>query len=460
MQLTRAPGRIGAALCVLTANLLAATGASAQSSPTNPGGAPEVGNAYDRPALELGTTTLDAAILYYDESGNRVRAIEPMVALTSTRQNGDVLTAKITFDSLTGATPNGATRWSGRQDFVAPIDDADAATGASGTVVTNPVTGATERHYSTAPGVLPVDEGFRDHRAAIDLGYSRTIAADTRLSAGANVSIEQDYQSFSGRLGIARDLNNKTTNLSLGVNYEHDKSKPYHGIPVGLSPMSGTGNDRTDTKDVISAVAGVTQILRPNWLVQLNYSFGSNKGYQTDPYRILSLLDPATGGPLGYLYESRPRSRTRHAVYAATKLALGSFVTDLSARYSHDSWGIDSITAEIAEHVPIGSRAYIEPRLRYYHQTKADFFRYFLLAGDTLPQFASSDSRLDQFSSITAGATAGYRINDRFEIYANGAAYRQSKSGGYGTVPAGLAGQKLFTGADAVIAMVGVKVKL
>jgi hypothetical protein len=204
----------------------------------------------------------------------------------------------------------------------------------------------------------------------------------------------------------------------------------------------------------------VTQILRPNWLVQLNYSFGSTKGYQTDPYRILSLLDPTTGGPLDYLYESRPRSRTRHAVYAATKLALGSFVTDLSARYTHDSWGIDSITAEIAEHVPIGSRAYIEPRFRYYHQTKADFFRYFLLAGDTLPLFASSDSRLDQFNSITAGATAGYQINDRFEIYANGAAYRQSKSGGYGTVPAGLAGQKLFTGADAVIAMVGVKVKL
>ncbi len=79
--------------------------------------------------------------------------------------------------------------------------------------------------------------------------------------------------------------------------------------------MSGVdGPTKSDTKDVLSVVAGVTQVLRPNWLVQLNYSYGSVKGYQTDPYRLLSVVDPVSGAPQSYLYEARPDSRTRQSV--------------------------------------------------------------------------------------------------------------------------------------------------
>lgn len=461
---------IGAALFLMTANLLAATSASAQSGPDKNGATaadqtPEITNVYDEPADELGSFNIDSAVLFYKEDGGRVQAIEPMVSVTRTSTNGNVLSAKVTYDGLTGATPNGATPWSKTQTFVAPIksggdSEHHGSTGASGTTVLNPLTGKYERRYTAGPNELPVDKAFRDNRVAVDLGYSFGIADATKLNVGANGSVEQDYRSFSGRVGISRDLNNKATTLSLGANFEHDQSKPFHGIPTALSPMSGVASVKgSDSKNVLSLVAGVTQVLTPTLLIQLNYSFGKSSGYQTDPYKILSVLDPITGAPNRYLYESRPDSRTRQSIYGAAKWALGSFVTDVSARYYHDSWGINAYTLELAEHVPLGNRAYIEPKARYYHQSAADFFRYYLPANQALPVYASADSRLDSFKATTFGATAGFQLTPKIELYANAERYQQSKAGSYGVIPAGIAGQKLYAGANALSGMFGLKIK-
>ena len=461
MQLTNTnKPRMAAALCLLTANLLAATSASAQDSRevAPPGSGTEISNAYDEPVDDLGTTTVDSAILYYKEDGGRVTAIEPMISVTHVAKNGNVLSAKLTYDSLSGASPNGATPWSAPQTFVVPIGEADEATGASGVVVRNPVTGRYERRYTVAANTLPTDDAFRDSRGAVDLGFSTAIAENTRINIGANGSKEKDFTSIAGRVGLTRELNNKATTLSLGLNFEHDKIDPFHNVPTGLTQMSGVEPaQRGESRNVLSVVAGVTQILKPNWLVQLNYSFGSGKGYQSDPYRFVSVLNPVTGAPLQYLYEARPDSRTRHAVYAATKIAFGSFVTDLSARYYHDSWGIDSITLEGSEHIPIGRKFYVEPNVRYYRQTKADFFAYYLPSGTALPSFASSDSRLDSFSALSFGGTAGFKLTPKIELYANAEMYNASKSGSFGTLPTGFSTQKLFAGADSVSGLVGLK---
>jgi opacity protein-like surface antigen len=456
------PGRVAAALCLLTANLLATGGAEAQSQPrpgSTDGAGTDVANVYDQPVNDLDSLVVDGGVLYYKEQGGRVQAVEPTVSVVRTLQSGNVISGRLVFDALSGASPNGATPWTGPQTFVAPIKDQHSATGASGTVVTNPVTGKPERVYTTPAGKLPLDQAFRDHRVALDLGYGWALAPAWRLNLGADASIEEDYKSFSGRVSVAHPLNNGATTLSLGGNFEYDKVEPYHGIPVALASMNGTDTGRNDDRKVFTVLAGVTQILRPNWLVQLNYSYTNSNGYQTDPYRILSVVDQNSGAPLDYLYEARPRKRDRHAVYAASKLALGSFVTDVSARYYHDTWGIDAITVELAEHVPIARPAYIEPRVRFYHQTRADFFTYFLTQGDVLPRYASADSRLDGFNAWTFGATAGYELRPGLELYLNGDVYRTSKSGSYGPRPGALASYDLYAGADSFNILAGVKVK-
>ena len=94
---------------------------------------------------------------------------------------------------------------------------------------------------------------------------------------------------------------------------------------------------------------GVTHVLGRNTIGQLNYSLSIADGYLTDPYKLLSVVDRATGEPAPgpgdldlYLFESRPDSRTKHLLFALWKHSLGRDVVDLSYRYMTDDWKIDS----------------------------------------------------------------------------------------------------------------------
>jgi hypothetical protein len=414
------------------------------------------------PAPGVGTTTVDAAVLFYQESGGRVRAIEPTTSLTVNKTNGDVLTGSFTYDSLTGATPNGAMPSTSAQSFTMRIpapSTQSTRTSASGnrTVVTIPGTGLVNSTYTAAANTLPVDPGFKDHRYAGSLGYSTLLGQDTRLKLGAAASVERDYRSYSGNIGISQDLNQKSTTLSLAANFEYDQSRPFYGTPTAFQPIGNVIAGRNDHKTVASLVAGVTQTITPWWVAQLNYSYGSNQGYQSDPYRFLTIEN--AGVPRDYVYESRPRSRTRQSVYFGNKISIGPTVADLSARYYHDSWGINAITAEVSERVPLTRALYIEPSFRYYHQSAANFFTYYLDAAGPTPTFASSDSRLSRFNATTIGLKLGYRVSDGIELYVAAEDYRQTGAhtiAGPGTIPT----LDVFSGTHAISAMSGIRFKL
>jgi opacity protein-like surface antigen len=460
MQLSgsKARGRMAAALGMLTANLLAATAAHAvpQDGSDNPG------SYLNDTASQPGTTTLDTSVLFYQEQGGRVRAIEPSTAATVNLDNGDVITGRFTYDTLTGATPNGAAPWTSPQTFTTPVQalgTQQTVTSASGhsQIVTIPGTGTVVSQYTVPGNTLPVDSGFKDHRFALDLGYSHLLDPDTRISVGGAGSTESDYTSLSINGGLSHDLFGKNTTISIGGNFEFDRSRPRFGIPTPLTMMNGDIKGASQSKTVVSAIAGITQVLTRNWLVQLNYSYGSDQGYQTDPYKIVSVVDPTTGAPDQYLYESRPRSRTRQSVYAASKLAIGSAVTSASFRYYHDSWKISSITAEASETIPLGHSFYIEPGFRYYHQTAADFYAPYLLANAPTPQYASADSRLSRFSATTISLEAGYRLAKGVDLYVVGEDYKQTGTHHYANAPGALATQDFFGGVHAYSVMTGVK---
>lgn len=459
MQLMR-PGRRGrmtAALGMLTANLLAASAAHASPQDGSDGG-----TYLNETASQPGTTTLDSSVLFYQERGGRVRAIEPTTTLTINRDNGDVITSQFTYDSLTGATPNGAAPWTSEQTFTTPAQAPGTqatVTSASGnsTLVTIPGTGSVVSQYTVPSNTLPVDSGFKDRRYALDMGYSHVLDPNTRISMGVAGSTERDYSSYSVNAGLAHDLFGKNTTISIGGNIEYDRSRPHFGAPTPLTVMSGDIKGPAQSKTVVSGIIGLTQVLARNWLVQLNYSYGSDQGYQTDPYKIVSLVNATTGAPDQYLYESRPRSRTRQSLYAASKLAIGSAVTSTSFRYYHDSWKIDSITADASETIPIGHAFYLKPGFRYYHQTAADFYTPYLLANAGLPQYASADSRLGRFSATTISLEAGYQITRGIELYAIGADYKQKGTNYYPNAPGALATETFFGGVHALSVITGVR---
>ena len=404
-----------------------------------------------------GLTRLDGAVLVYQEDGGRVQAIEPVLGVTFNGNDGAALSMHFTADVLTGASPFGATPWSGTQTFIAGVKTGDEGkTGSSGKAVVTPSgNGVSVVSTDVSPDTLPLATGFNDKRYALDIGYSVPWSKGSVASIGAGGSFEKDYTALYGNLGYTHDFNQKNTTLAVSANVEFDTSKPGIGLPTPFSVMSGALKNGSRNKTTIGGLVGITQTMTPNWLAQLNYTVSHSSGYQTDPYRIISVVNHTTGGPVKYLYESRPESRTRQSVYFGNKIALGDLVTDLSVRGYHDNWGIDSLTLKASEYIPLGRSFYIEPGIRYYTQSAADFFHYFLLDNAALPDFASPDSRLDKFSAVTPSLMVGYKIGRTGEIYARYSHYKPTGKNQQASAPGYLAGRDLFSGATSNSFIVG-----
>ncbi|MFM9936673.1 MAG: DUF3570 domain-containing protein [Novosphingobium sp.] len=434
------------------AEAVAGTGASANANAGASTGASQP-NAYDETSSEAGTLVADTALLYYQEDEGRVRAIESETGLTWNGASGVVVSGKYIYDSLTGATPNGATRSRYSQTFRPPFKRGSAGSGEGGSDTTTGASGT----YVVKPGRLPVDTGFKDHRSAVDLGVTLPVADGLKLSLGGAGSWETDYTSYSGRIGLAKELFKKNTTVSLGFNYERDRSKPFYGIPQPLGSMGDYAAAVTRRKSVKSFVVGVTQVLTPGWLAQINWSHGLSRGYQTDPYKLVSLVDSTSGDPFVYIYESRPNRRTRDSIYAGTKFALGSAVTDASVRWYRDSWRIRSWTFTLSEHVPLGRSVYLEPGVRYYRQTAAQFFRTYLPIDQDTPDYVSADSRLGKFHAWTFSLKAGVKIAPNLELYGAAERYIQDGPGLDRRAPGILARTNLFAGSQSTSLITGVR---
>ncbi len=359
-------------------------------------------------AQEIPGWYVDTAVLGYTEK-DRVDAVEPVINATRIFDDGAKLNVKFVLDSLTGASPNGATISDQIQTFTRP-------SGRGG--------------YVTPAGELPLDDTFKDTRSALSANYEFSLNRLTRLSAGLAFSDEYDFTSIGFNSSVARDFNNKNTTLLLGFAYESDTITPEGGIPVRfgsvrLNPGRGPkwedeerereGGD--EDKTVTDFLVGVTQVINQRMLMQLNYSFSSSDGYHTDPFKVLSVVDRTSGRPLDYLYENRPDSREKQSIYWKTKYSLiNGNVLDLSYRYLWDDWDIVSHTVDARYLLDLTDRLYLEPHVRYYTQQEAEFFSHSLRSGDALPQYASADYRLGAFDGLTYGTKLGYRLSNRSEV--------------------------------------------
>ena len=116
-----------------------------------------------------------------------------------------------------------------------------------------------------------------------------------------------------------------------------------------------------------------------------------------------------------YVYENRPDDRTRHALYARWSHQFTQDVLHLSYRYYTDDWGIDSHTVDAKYRWELGSRSYLEPHLRYYTQSAADFYNTSLIDGESV-QYASADYRLGDLTTTTIGLKYGYALSNKSEL--------------------------------------------
>jgi hypothetical protein len=401
----------------------------------------------------------DTGFLVYKENDGRVTATEPVINLRKDFGDQQIFTFGFGFDSLTGGSPNGAI----------PSKKLTTYASASGVPIPGyggkPVTYTTPSGQTVAqlqkltlfqvqPGQLPVDPTYHDTRIALDAGLAAPFGDANHYSFGAQLAHDLDVVSVSANGGLSHDFNSKNTTLGFGLSFESDSVKPVGGTPVAGSDYRLLDKGGNRSKDIAGALVGVTQVMSRTWLAEFNYAVDRSHGYLTDPYTITSVID-ATGSLTDWRFESRPDTRTRQSLFFGNKVALQSSVLDLSARVSSDSWGIRSGTVDGRLRFNIyGPDIYLEPHLRLYKQTAANFYQLYLNAGSPQPEYFSSDYRLAAFTAETVGIKLGFLLEDQNEVTLRLEGYRQNASDTSSSL-LGLQGLDLNPGLRSIIFQVG-----
>jgi hypothetical protein len=343
---------------------------------------------------------VDTSILHYHESDGRVSAIEPVIHIRRAFAGDRALNLKLTLDSLTGATPNGALPSTVPQTFTRPSGG---------------------EAYTVPTGQTPLDDTFHDTRVALNASWQQPISRLSLLSFGVNYSTEYDFVSMGGNVQLARDFNDRNTTLNLGLSMENDAINPEGGVPISFAAMTAPGTPQprqgdSEKKTVVDALIGVTQVIDAKTIAQLNYSLSRSNGYLSDPYKLLSVTDPSTGLPQRYVYEHRPDTRLKHAIYGLLRRHLRRDIVSGSYRFFIDDWGIRSHTVDFNYRWKPSARWWLEPHVRFYDQSKADFYRLQLENGAPLPAEASADYRLGAFKGYTVGLQWGWTFKNETEL--------------------------------------------
>ena len=347
---------------------------------------------------------VDSSALYYSEADDRVTVVKFVAAVGGDVSDRDRVNIQMVLDTMSGSTPTGAVKSSGGGETVS------GASGGGGTGVSDPNASALAH--------------FDDTRLANSLTWTHAHDNNWSIDYNAAVSIENDFRSFSGAVTVNKETAKKDYLFALGVAATHDEifRVGLGGTPVPLSQIADNESAGEGERETIDIIAGVTHVINRRTVGQVNLAYGISNGYHTDPYKVFSVVDRDTNIVIdnSSYFESRPGSRNRasitfklnHQTYPGNNLIHGSY------RFYTDDWGVDSHTLDFNYRLNFANTSYIEPRIRLYQQSKADFYQNEFFVDDAgasdpsvnFPEFISADFRLDDMVSVTPGIRFGKEV--------------------------------------------------
>lgn len=228
---------------------------------------------------------------------------------------------------------------------------------------------------------------MEEHRIGRDIKLTRYFQRGS-LTVGGSDSKESDYFSHAFSLSGSVSTEDKNTTFNFGIGRSNDR------INV---PDVGVINDH---KTVTDFLFGVTQVVSPLDIVQLNLAYSTGQGYFSDPYKF---------------QDNRPRSKNIASIQARWNhnfTSLGG-TGRLGYRYYSDSFSVKAhtLTAEYVQPLPQGW--VVTPMLRLYSQSAASF--YLNATNPDFPNFAplSQIQSQDQRLSAFGGRSLGIKISNQ-----------------------------------------------
>jgi hypothetical protein len=105
----------------------------------------------------------------------------------------------------------------------------------------------------------------------------------------------------------------------------------------------------------------------------------------------------------------------------------------------------------------LDGRQYLEPHIRYYDQSEADFYRRFIIESESLPDHVSADYRLGDMSALTIGMKYGMALQNMQELSLRLEYYLQTNDNTESVIPGILNDMQLYPDVEAIILQLSYK---
>ena len=210
-------------------------------------------------------------------------------------------------------------------------------------------------------------------------------------SFGLSFSDEADYVSKVWSFNLSLPDESRNTTWHVGVARADDR---IHTARIG---------DRN--KQVTEWLLGLTQVLTPADIVQVNLTHSRGKGYFSDPYKAL---------------DNRPDSKRQTVLLVRWNhhFEESGLTARLSARHYQDSYRVKAQTFGAEFAWPLNEHLTLTPSLRLHNQSAASFYVDPVVPGEpTIPEgltsrsIISEDQRLSGFGARTLGLRLAWRID-------------------------------------------------
>jgi hypothetical protein len=300
--------------------------------------------------------------------------------------------------------------------------------------VIDAIAGATPSGMPFQPGnnkVDPVNDPawtvVRDRRKAWNAEFSRQFPG-VSLAFGFANSRESDYVSNGWSVNTVTDFNEKNTELLAGVAGTDDDVEEFYSTVPRV-------NLKKRTNDVL---LGVIQLLDPHTSVTFNVTLGRAVGFLNDQHKIVPLIEVVDPGPppvtlIGSTGENRPDQRNKVIFLAALNHAFPELhgAVETSYRFYHDTFGTTAHTLQFTWIQRFGEHLILQPDVRLYQQSAANFYYYDLAKSPIAPTvsfgepgplpnpkgpFYASDYRLSALRTSTYGLKAVWIVNSRLQF--------------------------------------------
>ncbi|MEJ6719588.1 MAG: DUF3570 domain-containing protein [Akkermansiaceae bacterium] len=322
----------------------------------------------------------------YDEEDERINVESHYLDYKHSFEFGTTLGIRLAIDSLSGQTPTGTH---------ASLDDTDWL--------------FQEISDERTVQVITLEHEIDDYSLSFEYAHSE----------------ESDYASNALALGLSREFFNKNTTVTGGISYAFDQ--------VLSTPFTTIMSDQD--KDSIDLSLGISQLLGPNTILDVNLGYGHSSGFLADPYRKISqtstilVSTPVGTFPVTDTFdysENRPDSIDRWVGKVTAKHYFQPLDGALhgSYRFFANSHSITGHTFELKWVQEVTDQFNVSPYFRYYQQSGTDFYHSSLTGtgidghsgNDGKGAHYSSDYRLSALDAITYGVQFSYSPVDEITI--------------------------------------------